>query len=402
MKSNVLRIDPFIAWIGWFTSIRFWKIQTALVCAVLCVLLNNPTYDNFYSGHYSYIRQYDVFLADYGNNWDAIYTQVQHPLTPHSYRPDSHQSKRTFRLTAPLVGKLLPGATRDGKLLALFLFQHGLGILFFYLLLLLFLNVTGDKVFSLSVTVGMAFVYVGNAFFWDLYGWFDGFAYVSLTAALYCLATRRYGWMTLMLLLAYWTDERAIFVSPALLLWSIFLRQHPDRRGAIPLSASPAVVGWYTGSLVTYGVLRWYLGHAYGLHIPTGKGALVGLDVLRSNFFAIPYSLIGVYEGYWLFVLLLLLSLWQRGSYGFLALFALALGVSVTIAYFVFDVTRSMAYVLPLLLLAIAYAYRALEPSQARTVGVVALLVSVVMPNLFFVGNTITPLFNFYQITHLL
>ncbi|WP_128544335.1 hypothetical protein [Larkinella soli] len=374
---------------------RRWKVKTSFLCCFLCLLLNNPDYYSFCS-HTSFHPEF----KDFEYNWTALYQQIQDPFSVHLHKITSHQSKRTFRLTPIFLGKISPFKTALGKIITLFAIQHLLGLLFFYLFAHLIYSITKDALFSFLCTLGTSLFYLGNAFFWDTYGWFDGFAYFLLLAGMIGIVNKKYFLTFILLSFAYWTDERAIIISPCLLLWDLMYHYNfPQNKDSIKISPFAIL---YPFSLMIYISARQFLSFTYDMHTPMGFNALVGPKMILINMQAMPFSLIGVFEGYWIFIIRLGFLLFKDRNLKLLLTLGIIFSASTIISYCVIDVTRSMTYTFPLLIIAMFWCYKSRGSENLNKLSFLATCVSFIVPDLFFLGKSPVVMFNYFQLKTLL
>lgn len=391
MKEGLLTFQlTLFDYIDQFTKQTAWKSITVLVCTFSCIFLNNPEYHRFQD-----LESITPEFRDYRHNWQALHDQIESPLTPRPYPSTSHQSKKAFRLLPPLIGKLFPVENRFSTLIGLFIFQHLLGLLGFYILLELILTVTKDRVYTFLATLCFSFIYYGISFFWDLYGWFDGIAYFMLLATMYFLIQSNLLLAFFSLSAAFWTDERAIIVSPVLVFWHMINQKSLDY---FKISHLQRVIVWYFFCIVLYLAIRFYLSIVYGLTIPLGFNALVGLKMILINMQPIPYSLFSIFEGLWLPFILMVIWLWKRKDNGILAGSFLLFVVPVIASLCVIDVTRSLTYIFPWILSAILLMHRTNDKIFSRRVILISLLISIGYPNLFYLGKSPVIVSNYKQI----
>src|SRR5262249_17479499 len=147
--------------------------------------------------------------------------------------------------------------------------------------------------------------------------------------------------------LGAWTDERALFASSLVYLYHVYLRQREgaDWRasyfGATPIAV--IVVG------IAYIVLRFAMAQHYQLAPPSG-----GLMLVISDASNLPIGCWTALEGGWLLVVPALLILAQTRQFAFLTLYGSAISIVLICAMSVVDITRSMAYAVPAIFIAIA------------------------------------------------
>lgn len=324
-----------LQWLGAHTARPGWAWRLALLCTGVSLFFGWPSYHRFFQGQEEF--------------WVTLSHQADAPLTQQYHSPESHDAKIAFRLVPPLLGRLSPVATPAGRMAFIYLIQHLLGLATFYLLARLVERVSHDRPLAWLFTFGTCFIYLGKAAFYEVYGLFDGTAFFFMALALYV----RNPWLAFLLLQgAYWTDERGVVAAAFVLLWHR-LQGGPAGLSLRGLFRPDALNLAFVASLALYGGLRWWLGHHFGLHTPTGQGADAGFDVVRNNLLFAPLALVLTYELYWLYVLAGAAVLAARRQYGFLLGLAAAVGVMAVGALSVHDITRSFTYAFPALLLGI-------------------------------------------------
>jgi len=325
----------------WLTSKR-WEWRVALVALVFTLLLHPP-----------------VLGENAGGNWDYIEMQARHPLDPPSAPVTSHGAKLAFRLVPVLLVRL--GVTFELWLII----QACLGLAVFAMLARFAYRHLGDRVLAAGFVFAVAATYVGGQYVFDDHAYFDTLAVAALVAA---LVAPRYSLQAGALLVAMWTDERAVLATIAVLAYAALLR---DRRRALVVGATAA----------TYAVGRLVLGARYGLNTPAGPDwvdlAVDGLHV------SVPGLLLAL-KGLWVFPAIGFVTLVRQGRSITAALLAGALGLSCAGALAVLDVTRSAAYALPAVLVGLAALASQARALQRRVVGV-SLGACLLLPTFFLI-----------------
>lgn len=323
--------DRAYALAGRFVAGRGWVVWVALVGTALAMLSSWPRYEDFYldpDQNPDYIH---------GRIYRAIEQQIDHPLTPHSHPPVSHEAKRAFRITVPLLAHLLGLRFVDTLVL-----QHLLGPVFLGALALLLYRLTDDRALAAIATLGWASTYPAKAFFVDLVGQHDGYAYLLLTLA---MLSRRPWLIALWLVLAGFVDERALVATPVVFLWWWWRDQPSDatrEKGAWRTSFRAGAV---VGAVLICLLLRVGLWAWFGLSIPMPtEDTDVGLAVLRANYTRAPLALLGALEGHWAWLLLGVMGLLFTRRYLWALLFGGAALAQAMVAAGVYDLTRSAGY----------------------------------------------------------
>ena len=316
-----------VTWAGQFCQRPDWAARLALGCVLLSLLTGFPSYHRFAGPTEPF--------------WEVLSRQIDHPFTLQHHPAHTHEAKIAFRLLPPLLGKLSPFASPNGRVAFLYAVQHLLGGFFFYLIARLMARVSQDAVFAVLFTLGLAFVYVGKAFFYEVYGLFDGMAYFFIAWALFL----RNPWLAFLVLQgAFWTDERGVLAAALVLLWHRWQRGETSLTSLLRPDALNAAFGL---SLLLYGGLRWELGRRFGLAVPLGGEADAGLAVVRGNLLFGLLAIVLTFEVYWLYLLAGFGQLLAQRQFAFAGLLTAALGVQLLVSLSVLDITRSLAYAFP-------------------------------------------------------
>jgi hypothetical protein len=338
-----------------FSRRRFWKFYLALLCSAYCIFTNIPQYTVLAHGQSRGIAI-----------WHRINHQIDHPFTADtSNDPESHEARLTFRLTAPLLGKLLPTSNLLQRMAGLFIIQNLCGIFFFYLLVCFAERHFQNRLSSFLLPWCFAVLYAGKTFFCDTIFFFDGFAYLFLLAG---VCTRKALLVFAAVLLSFFTDERALIGSGFVLLYHVLQNREQQNR--------PSVIA-VIAAVVAYAGLRVFLQWRFNMFTPSSD-----VHILTTAYHAyFGYLLLGIFTAFKAFWLVLILGLfllrgfWPRAIYaGTLVLIVLG-GISV------FDFSRSISYGFVGLLAALMYLYR--QKTQAMLLNkllLVLLAVSFLYP----------------------
>lgn len=368
--------------LGYFVGLTYWKLLLIALCTIFSIGFANPYYNRYLNSK----DFYNDFSGD-RSVFRAIYEQSQHPLTSIKADKQTHQAKKVFRLVAPLFVKALPLSNIRLKLVLLFVFQQILGILSFYFILQILLKISNDPIYAAIGTLGTSFLYFGNSFFWDTYGWFDGIAFFGIVLALYLVTVQRSYLLFLPLTLAFWTDERALSASLILIIWDPLLLKTNNKKQTIKSLISSVSTLTYVISIIGYIAVRLYLTHVYGLATPVGNENLVGPAVILENLKRFPFNILNLYKAFW--ALAFIGGIWSfKGKnptiyYLFILQFLIVIvgGMCVT------DFTRSLTYSFPSLLALILLLAKEYRTDQARATLLVLVLFSAFYPTLFYIGN---------------
>ena len=310
-----------------------------------------------------------ALIAPLRTSWlfDVLRAQVAHPLTQldltpfepaaaaaHQIAGLQHMDKLAFRLTVPLLGHVL----HTGG--ASFLLASWIaGLFFFPMLARVAGTLFGDRTNAAYVTFAFALSESGKHIFNDeMFG--DGLAWLLLLMA---VRFRNAGMIFASVLLAGFTDERALAGSGAVLLYWLAVEASP--------AGKPTRDGWLRAAVViaawlAYFAVRLALGHVFGLR--TGWSGLLDLDVVRRNlWFSYPWGLLQVFQGLWLWIVVAAITLYLRRRFLFGLAFGGVAGAIVAAATLVWDFTRSVGYAL--ILLPVAWRTQALTPASTRALA---------------------------------
>lgn len=351
------------ALIGKIISGKYWVHVSAAVIICTSLFLHFPSY--------GYVI--DHLVGDSSlPEWNNVLTQRDHLLTPQEHPPETHRAKTTFRLTVPLLARAL-----FLDVAGLMVLSTVIGVLSVVLTLLLAHRLTNDRRMAFLFTACVTMTYAGSAAFFDVWGFFDGFGYFFLLLALY-FHDRWYA-VSAAVLLASFTDERALIASGVVLLYHWHEQGRMGMRHRLPATVLACAAAW-----VVYFVIRWVLARYFGFQTHTD---LVGFSVLRANETILMWSLWMMFEGGWLLVLPFLVAPFYQKKDPTQFFYLAGLLVIVTVGFCVFDVTRSLAYGFVLMFPALRYLAASIRPEQLGRILFVAATITLLQPMNFIMGG---------------
>lgn len=355
-----------------FTSGKNWRFRSVGLSLAVLFFCALPSYERFFCDG----------ANDYLSFWQHLARQSAHPLTPHpGLTPASHEAKTAFRLIPPLTGMLLSHLAPMAGVYTMFAVQHGLGVAFLYLLLSVAYGLTRDRVSSLLVTLAFSLIYLTRAFFYELYGLFDGYAFFFMLLA---LTARRPYVFALFLSLAFWTDERAIVASPLIILFRLHSRAFPLTLSDI--STQKREIGAYVLGLGFYGIMRWGLGAWTGLTVPVGNDADAGPRLILTNAGSLPLATFLVFEGTGLLVIWLIGYFFHRHARVEGIMTTITLAGIWCVSASVWDFTRSASYAFPVVLTAVYFLGKEIPAGNLRKGLFAVLILCAVIPTYKFHG----------------
>ncbi len=277
------------------------------------------------------------------------------------FEAGSNEAKRNFRVTMPLLARVT-GADVAGVHAWRFALQ---GVLLGGIALAALRASRGDRGMALAATISVAATYVGTSVWRDISLWFDNCAHAFVAVAL--VATTP--WVALpALLLAAFTDERALLVCPLVMLFHAFTG---GRRALIFALAA---------TLPVYALIRFSC--AQRLSPGVGLGGVGELEMLAINLKHAPLGYWFALEGGWIFIVAAAFGAakswhWRAG------LLVASIALPVLAATGVGDFTRSATFAFPGTLAALALlrtSGSALPVHTLRRLAFVAAGVSLLAP----------------------
>jgi hypothetical protein len=278
-----------------------------------------------------------------GERWnDAYFRKIEHPLMDVASMsdPKSHEGKLNFRLTVPVILHALRVPAHSYWVLPT-LAACGAASLIVISCVFAF-RVTGDRVCGLYAALAVSCSYIGS-FGFTMY--YDTIAIAQLAVAM--LPSLHWSGRALLVFTAAFTDERAFFAAPFLLVQTLCsppLAKNVRARLAQPesLAVLAGMGAYYAGRLALE-----QFAHLSSPHGDIGPGML---------FKTSTYWHAGLWlslKGGWLLLGVAATCLWQQQRYFALVSLVGAMLLTLGIGFQVFDVMRSVAYVFPAFLIAI-------------------------------------------------
>lgn len=347
-------------------SQRYWAFYTALIGFLIVIIFSFPNYD-------SLVQPHSI------NANAAIQKKIDHPFLQQSYAPKSHQAKLAFRLTVPIISKILGLDT-----FWCFILENILGLYFFYMIARIFSTMGQDKVVGIYASLFFSCIYIGKSFFNDVVSNFDGYAFLFLFLAMYF---RNPLMILFFLLLANFTDERAIIASAIVYLWHVYkLNGAEFDFFSWTLKHSQVLVTLLSLPITLF--LRYFLYKQYGLSIPIGSNADAGLDVIRINWPYFPLGLFCSIEFGWLIILGSVVILINQRKMIFVICLLAVISLMFGISTMVLDFSRSTAFVFPAILLGFQIVASVESTRRLRAFMFVVLASSFLFATIYVEGNT--------------
>ena len=373
-------------WLERFTAGKYWRLKIALVATCLSLAVSFPKTDWLLSIHgfqfsEASLTKYEHLRTPFNwGHWKSFELQRDHPFVQQEVTEDTHEAKRALRLAVPLFARFF-GLSDFALCWILSIF----GISFFYFAIRCVERVSSDRVTAALFALSVAPLMCAYANFFPLGAKFDGVAFTGLMMAmgssflpLICFGIQ----------VACWTDERAILacliVGVYWLLAGSYREGDEQRRWRISPQAWTVAI-----SLVVYVAMRLYVQRVTGLHTPTGKGSGVQFETaarMGELYFAGLWSPL---RASWVVVLVMAAFHLRTKQFLALGIALLAAVPNLLGSYIVYDVSRSAAYVFPLLCIAAVEVVRSSPKLEMRWLLLGTLAVNLISTPLHMVAGAI-------------
>ena len=345
-----------------FLSDKYWAYKITLVVLLLSLFFAFPSLG---SGN----------DADLSKRVLAVQSQINDLET---FWRTSEPTNAMFRITVPLIAKAL-GLGLQGTLVL----QYLTGILIFLFVALITERETGDRLTAFYLTAMVGLIYPGCAAFLEGRFYFDSFAYLFLIAALWFRSPVIIGPL---ILLAGFTDERALIAAGFVFLWWVIQSQqeYGKVKSFINIRSMAVLI-----ALLIYVILRLMIQRMFSVQTwSESRGEFLFFDQINNG----PMGLWTGLEGGWLLVFLGCVALWLCKKWLVLFSFIGIISIQAVAGLAVVDITRSMGYLLPAVLVALLVLVKEKE-IRINSFVMIAALISLLWPAYGAGGNSTIWLF---------
>lgn len=343
--------------LGSLLSGPHWRIKALLWIIALTAVRAFPSYDALST---EFVQA----------KWHFAQIKFDNPLIDNGkvFSSDLHQSNLTFRLTVPLVAHVLKLGMPGVLILSALA-----GVVMLYRLMATVYRLAGTKQTAFFICLGVACTWPGATAYHELRGgYYDAVALCLLVLALSTSSTML---ISIYTFLAAWTDERALIASSVSVLFWGFNRSTANRSKAVAVIVAGTV---YVG-------IRAYLTARYSYNCrPIG----VGLSVFLNQINIMPLAIWTGLGGNWIIVLCGMVVLFLRKRYLMAMAFLGSVGAVMAVAVVVIDVTRSMAYCLPAVLVGLNALIESESPKTIKRFATISGVVSFIIPTYYVEGST--------------
>lgn len=310
-------LNQSLNYINYVTSFSKWKICLSFFLAIGVLFFATPNF---------------VIVQEL---WDPILIQSKAPFIQRDYPAFSHAAKLAFRfIPAVIIGFF------NLSVKGIIIWQYINGIILFYLVGLVLEKITQNKFLAFNSMLITAFIFTGKVSFINFKDTFDS---LILCLILITFIFTNGIFLLLSIICIGFIDERGLVSSGFILLFHLFFQNNKKIK--------IKTVTYIIGAWLCYFTIRIMLNKFYGLTTST-----VGVDLktLALNLNFAPLSIWQAFEGAWLIIILFLTFLFKEKKWLFIFTIS-QLCITMFIAFLVFDVTRSLVYSFPLLIIAIIF-----------------------------------------------
>lgn len=344
-----------------------WKIKIVVVALVAMLL----SFFNNITPFFDFKRYYEKVVVQRGEFFLYEVTKDRSKkLTEHHVYEEPASNNRVFRLTLPVIVKVLHISHVSVFIYGL---QLLLGVLFYYLLVNFLYSILNDKKATLLASIAFACIYFGTAFFIENGGYGDFYTFFFLFLAIYL---RNPFFVFLSMFAAAWCDERAVVAGGLVFLWWWL---SPAILGNKKISLIPnkqmlalivAEIGYLAG--------RFYLMHYEGMKATYKEGEFS--QMITDSLPSFGFKMIWVIEGFWLIMLLAFVILYTKKD--LINLFFMGIGTigMIFLGMTTYDSTRSGSVVFPMLFLGILIIRKHLTDKQLRIILFLVALICFLHP----------------------
>jgi hypothetical protein len=308
--------------------------------------------------------------------WEANLIKKNDLLNPMTeYAPHTHEAKLVFRLTVPVIMKIF-----NLYPLHIFYLQFVLAFFIYYFWVVIVFKIIKNYKTTLLLTIAMACTYFGRSYYIDCWGGLDTYSYFFI---LLCIWGRNKPYILIPGALAlFFLDERGILSFFIIWLGIKILDNDSESlsfKKIISLKDSSKYL--YTVFLIGTG-MRLYL--MYSIRIPSLSDSIT-FDYFIGQWKYLQAGLFSGIVSFWgLFFLCLFVLLKNKNYLSFLGIFLGIILFSLT-AGMVSDMTRSIAYLLPLSLICLKLLDK--YNIEIKNIAIVIMIINILSPCNVFIGD---------------
>ena len=269
-------------------------------------------------------------------HWNTIVQQAEGKFMDPSIFENldirTHEAKRYYRITLPLLARIL-----HLNILGMLIVQFILTTLNYYLLASFVYKLTSNKRVTTYLLFASALAFSFRLGYNELGGHFDILPLLLFSVS---MSFKRPVFVFLSVFFACWSDERAIITSLIPLLYWYQVDEKFNSKQVLSVIAG----------VVAYSTLRIIVQMVTGYETPVRGGAVGPECMIYTVPIFIP-NLIRSLEGFWILVIVYLYYLKEQNKKLLLTGALVVILLTLIGSLMVFDISRSMAYLIPIVYL---------------------------------------------------
>jgi len=305
------------------------------------------------------------------NLWEAILIK-KYDLTNNlkTFNPSSGEAKYVFRVTVPLIMKIFNLSPKQ-----MYFLQWFLGFCTYLLWVKILQEFVQSKWSILLLTLSLSTVYYGKSFNIDSGTSVNSISYFLILFAIYFRKHQILYFLSLCLL--FFNDERGILAFSIIGLFNVYFVSQTAYYKLISRENKILMIAF----LICLG-LRIFMSLFFQMKTPLGT---IGFEIFRGQW---PYLHIGIFSGIVGFIIPITLSIsneFSTKNYQFIVLILIVIGIFIVGTSIVSDMTKSIAYLIPLALLSF---YRIQTSNfNLNKIGFSVLVVGIMFTTIVAVGD---------------
>lgn len=342
-----------------FSQTRFWAAKTILIIILASLLFHA------FPGVRTLIVPGTTFTAVFMKADD-----LTRDLTL-DFDPGSNMAKQNFRLVMPILASIFHLSA-----IGLYVVQLCFGIGVLYLTLRLSERLTRDRVTATLITILIATIFAGATGFVEVAGRFDAPSLFFLMLAMY---TRNPLVIIASVFIASWNDERGLIASSLVFAFHFMSAANIIKPRMLTSLIRPTLIARPLAVILAwafYFISRLAFASYFGINTPSID--LVHYILWNSNWW--PFGIWVAFEGGWLLIFAAICILMAQKRYMRIFLLLGGLTIVLLVAFSVVDVSRSTAYTLPAIFIAVQVIGAHEKQKSMRVLVFVSALVAVLWP----------------------
>ncbi len=357
---------------------KHWEIKLAFFFFVLSIVINlllNPSALIHFKAFWTSCleaKEFDVYSVIKIQSADISKSFLH--FKNQQINPWSHESKMTFRLFLPVLAKVLNFKTIT---LSIYTFQILAGFLYLYLLVKFSYRLLKDKTTTFIFLIGFTGLYASNAFFYDITGYGDSFAYLFILAAIY---TSNPLLIFSFCFICTWIDERALVNLLFPIIWWQFVEPYITKKNKLSFLPTFNVI-MVILPIIVYSAIRIAISNHYQL-LETDNHFIELKMTFLDNLKNFGFKLWSGFESFWLFITIGAALLLYKKEYTLLSIWMTAQSISIAFAFVAYDTNRSLSYGYLSIFIALVCLKKHLSATELKILLLFISLIALLFPSM--------------------